>query len=189
MISLGNLASRALEFYEVDTNTLMVKEHYRANQVCWDPAGRTVATIISQPIRGGHFKLVMDNGYILWTFQGKQISQKLNEAFYQLQLRPRKALLCKEEIWKVVKNLKNYKKDFDKLDKAITKARYLEETKVKRELRFNFHGRMDRLKCFRLQPKETRVTLMNGYDSDNDGACIVKEESIETVWTTREEVI
>lgn len=189
MASLGDSASGALEFYDVDTKALMVKEHYRANQVCWDPAGRTVATIVSQPIGGGHFKFVMDNGYVLWTFQGKQITQKSYEAFYQLQWRPRKALLSKEEIGKVVKNLKKYEKEFDKADKAISRARFLEETRGKRVLRAEFHRRMDRLKGFLLQQKESRIALMNGYDSDDDAAYVITEDTIETVLSTKEEVI
>lgn len=66
MASLGESASGTLEFYDVDSKNLVVKEHYRANQVLWDPAGRTVATVVSQPIEGGHFKFAMDNGYYLW---------------------------------------------------------------------------------------------------------------------------
>jgi len=189
MASLGDSASGALEFYDVDTKALMVKEHYRANQVAWDPAGRTVATIVSQPIGGGHFKFVMDNGYMLWTFQGKQISQKSYEAFYQLQWRPRKSLLNKTEVEKVIKNLKKYEKEFDKADKAIQRSRFLEETRGKRELRSEFHRRMERLKNYTLQNKPRKVELMNGYDSDDDGVYVVTESVIETILTTNEQII
>jgi len=41
MASLGEAASGTLEFYDVDTKNMVVKEHYRANQVLWDPSGRT----------------------------------------------------------------------------------------------------------------------------------------------------
>jgi translation initiation factor 3 subunit B len=44
MASLGDTASGTLEFYDVDSKTMVVKEHYRANQVLWDPSGRSVAT-------------------------------------------------------------------------------------------------------------------------------------------------
>merc|ERR1711957_953287 len=64
LASLGDLASGTLEFYDVRTKSLAVKEHYRANRVEWDPSGRTVATCVTQPIAGGHFKFAMDNRYI-----------------------------------------------------------------------------------------------------------------------------
>ncbi len=75
--SLGDSASGTIEFYDVDNKSLTVKEHYRANQVVWDPSGRTVATLVSQPIQGGHFKFSMDNGYILWSFQGEAIASAI----------------------------------------------------------------------------------------------------------------
>jgi translation initiation factor 3 subunit B len=115
MASLGDSASGTLEFYDVDTTSLTIKEHYRANQVLWDPAGRTVATCVSQPIDGGHFKFAMDNGYIIWSFQGKQLFQQSFETFYQLLWRPRESLLSKSQIEKVKKDLKKYEKQFEKV--------------------------------------------------------------------------
>merc|ERR1711957_692243 len=189
MASLGDSASGALEFYDVDTKAMAMKEHYRANQVVWDPAGRTVATLVSQPIGGGHFKFVMDNGYTLWTFQGKQITQKSYEAFYQLQWRPRKSLLNKDQVETVVKNLKKYEKEFDKADKAINRARLVEETRGKRLLRSGFRDRLARLKAWRAGQRETRISLMNGYDDDDESGYNIVENTIETVLSTKKEVI
>ena len=81
LAALGDSASGTLEFYDTNSKTLVIKEHYRANQVLWDPSGRTVCTTVSQPIGGGHFKFAMDNGYTLWTFQGKQLAQHSFETF------------------------------------------------------------------------------------------------------------
>merc|ERR1711957_879482 len=140
MASLGDSASGTLEFYDLDNKSMVVKEHYRANQVLWDPAGRTVATTVSQPIEGGHFKFAMDNGYILWSFQGKQLHQQSFESFYQFLWRPRESLLSKSEISKVKKNLKKYEKQFDKADKERQRALYLEETKGKRLMRAEYRS-------------------------------------------------
>ena len=127
MASLGDSASGTLEFYDVDSKTLVIKEHYRANQVAWDPAGRSVATCVTQPIEGGHFKFAMDNGYILWSFQGKQLYQQSFETFYQFLWRPRESLLSKPEIKKIRTNLKKYEKQFEKEDRKRARARYLEQ--------------------------------------------------------------
>jgi len=89
LAGLGDSSSGILEFYDLQDKTLIMKEHYRANNVFWDPSGRSVATVVSQPIEGGHFKYAMDNGYILWSFQGKQLYQASFEHFYQFQWRPR----------------------------------------------------------------------------------------------------
>mmetsp|Transcript_13665 Transcript_13665/g.19279 ORF Transcript_13665/g.19279 Transcript_13665/m.19279 type:complete len:717 (+) Transcript_13665:152-2302(+) len=189
LAGLGDSASGTLEFYDVNTKNLVVKEHYRANQVLWDPSGRTVATVVSQPIGGGHFKFAMDNGYILWTFQGKQLYQQSYETFYQLVWRPRENLLSKAEIKKVRKNLKKYEKQFDKADKERQRALKLEETKGKRALRTTYRQLLARLAEYRDRQKAQRVDLLNGYDSDDESNYVVSEQVIETVLNTKEEVV
>jgi len=181
LAGLGDSASGTLEFYDVDDKTLVVKEHYRANAVLWDPSGRTVVTTVSQPIEGGHFKFAMDNGYILWSFQGKQLYQQSFETFYQLQWRPRERLLAKNQIESVVKDLKKYEKIFDKADRERSKKMRLEETKEKRALRSKFRARMARLKAFRNSQRSTRMDLQGGYDSQDENHYTTTSVVLETV--------
>ena len=189
MASLGDSASGTLEFYDVDTKALTVKEHYRANQVVWDPAGRTVATCVSQPIEGGHFKFAMDNGYILWSFQGKQLYQQSFETFYQLVWRPRENLLSKEEIAKVKKNLKKYEKQFEKADKERQRAMYLEETKGKRAERKKYRDLRDELRALRREQRARRIEILDGYDSEDESNYVIRDQTIETILSTKEEVV
>lgn len=189
MASLGDSASGALEFYDVTNKSLVIKEHYRANQVVWDPSGRTVVSVVSQPIGGGHFKFAMDNGYTLWSFQGKQLYQQSYETFHQIQWRPRESLLSKEETATVVKNLKNYEREFDKADKELAFKRQLEGTKAKRGLRTRFRQRLAKLTEMRNQQKSERMDLTNGYDSDDENNYLVKEVTIETILSTKEEMV
>jgi len=111
LAALGDAASGTLEFYDVDNKSLVIKEHYRANQVLWDPSGRTLATTVSQPIGGGHFKFAMDNGFIIWSFQGKQISQQSFETFYQFsfvskrQEERERVVLHSGLLWRVLRRL------------------------------------------------------------------------------------
>ena len=189
MAGLGDSASGQLEFYDVNNKTLTVKEHYRANQVIWDPSGRTLVTVVSQLITGGHFKFAMDNGYIMWTFQGKQLSQQSYETFYQFQWRPRATLLTKGEKTKVVKNLKKYEREFDKADKELKRARQLEETKGKRQLRAAYRERVARLKELKSQQRAERMALLDGYDSEDESNYVMHEFSIETILGSKEEVV
>jgi len=189
LAALGDSASGTLEFYDVNSKTLTIKEHYRANQVLWDPSGRTVCTTVSQPIGGGHFKFAMDNGYVLWTFQGKQLSQASFEAFYQFQWRPREKLSTREEITEISKNLKKYEKQFNAFDEAKKRRLRLEETKGKRKSRAEFRATMARLADWRARQKQERMELLNGYDSEDEENFTVKEVTIETVLNTKEELI
>lgn len=189
MASLGDSASGTLEFYDLDNKSLTVKEHYRANQVAWDPSGRSVATCVSQPVEGGHFKFAMDNGYILWSFQGKQLYQQSFETFYQMLWRPREHLLSKAEIELVQKDLKKYEKQFEKADRERQRALYLEETKGKREERKRYRDMLAELRQLRREQRDRHVDLLDGYDSDDDSNYVVREITIETILSTQEEVV
>jgi translation initiation factor 3 subunit B len=189
LASLGDSASGTLEFYDVDNESIVVKEHYRANQVLWDPDGRSVATCVSQPIGGGHYKFAMDNGYILWSFQGKQLHQQSFESFYQFLWRPRDKLLSKKEIYNVKRNLKNYEKQFEQADKDRQRTLYLEETKGKRAVRKLYRDLRAELKALRASQRARRVEIQDGYDSEDDSLYIQNDITVETILSTKEEVV
>lgn len=189
MASLGDSASGTLEFYDVDSKTMVVKEHYRANQVLWDPSGRTVATIVSQPVEGGHFKFAMDNGYILWSFQGKQLYQQSFETFYQFLWRPRENLLSRAEIDSVKKNLKKYEKAFDKADRVRARKLYLEETKGKRMERSKIRAVMQKNREHRARRRAEYLALLGGYDSEDESNYVTREVTRETILSTKEEIV
>jgi len=189
MASLGDTASGTLEFYDVDSKTMVVKEHYRANQVLWDPSGRSVATIVSQPVDGGHFKFAMDNGYIIWSFQGKQLYQQSYETFYQFLWRPRESLLAKGEVAKVKRNLKKYEKRFDKADRDRQRAMYLEETKGKRAERAHYRDIVARNLAIRAKRRAEYIELLGGYDSDDDKNYVILDRTVETILSSKEEVV
>ena len=62
----------------------------------WDPSGRYVATSVS------YYRHQMENGYTLWTFQGKQFLSLAREKFLQFQWRPRPASVLDEKRLKVI---------------------------------------------------------------------------------------
>jgi len=189
LAGLGDSASGTMEFYNVDTKALTVKEHYRANQVLWDHDGRSVATCVSQPVEGGHFKFAMDNGYILWSFQGKQLYQQSFETFYQFEWRPRAKLLSKPEIKSLKKDLKKYEKQFEKADKERARALYLEETKGKRLQRTKIRDILANIRSLRAEQRARHIDMLDGYDSDDDSNYVVREVTVETILSTKEEVV
>ena len=169
--------------------TLAIKEHYRATQISWDPSGRSVVSCVVQPVGGGHFKFAMDNGYILWNSQGKQLYQKSYESFYQFRWRPRESLLTAEKIQEIVKNLKQYEKRFDKAGKERARAAYLEQTKGKRILRSAYRERLARLRQFYDNMREERIALCGGYDTEDEDNYVETTVKIETILKSKEEVI
>lgn len=146
---------------------------------------------VSQPVEGGNFKFAMDNGYIIWSFQGKQLTQQSHEEFYQFLWRPRiDNLLSLSDIEKIKRNLKKYEKQFDKADKLRQRAIYLEETAGKRLQRSMYRDLMQRNRNIRYQSRADYVNnLMNGYDSDDDANYRIVERTTEIVLSRKEEVV
>jgi translation initiation factor 3 subunit B len=62
----------------------------------------------------------MENGYKIWTFHGTLLAEHPTEKFKQLLWRPRPAtLLSKEEQRTIRRNLREYSREFDELDKEM----------------------------------------------------------------------
>jgi len=101
--SAGNL-----EFYNVTENEVMGNsEHYSTTDVEWDPSGRFVVTYASA------WKHQLENGYCIWSFQGKLLTKVQKEKFFQFLWRPRpKTILSESQIEEVRKNLKTLTKQY-----------------------------------------------------------------------------
>lgn len=62
----------------------------------------------------------MENGYRIWTFSGILLAEAPTEKFKQLHWRPRPpTLLSKEEQRTIRRNLREYSKEFDEIDKEM----------------------------------------------------------------------
>ena len=62
----------------------------------------------------------MENGYKLWTFSGQLLADQPTEKFKQFVWRPRPVtLLSKEEQRNVRRNLREYSREFDEMDREM----------------------------------------------------------------------
>ncbi|XP_012282940.1 eukaryotic translation initiation factor 3 subunit B isoform X2 [Orussus abietinus] len=109
----------ALEFIDTNDFTIMNStDHYQTSDVEWDPTGRYVITAVSS------WKTSVDNGYWIWTFQGRILKRVNLTGFNQLLWRPRPpTLLTAEQIKEIKKNLKKYSAQFESKDRMrLTRA-------------------------------------------------------------------
>lgn len=102
------------EFFDVDTmDTMATVEHFMATDVEWDPTGRFVTTAVTSVHQ-------MENGYHMWTFNGKLLYKYGKDRFFQFLWRPRgKSLLSPEQEREIEKNIKKYSKKFEEIDEKI----------------------------------------------------------------------
>lgn len=83
--------SGSLEFYDIEQKkSYAAAEHDRCSDVIWDPSGRFVATTKVQPLRGEiTTRDTVENGYVLWTFQGVRVTESFKPRVYSFAWRPR----------------------------------------------------------------------------------------------------
>jgi translation initiation factor 3 subunit B len=88
---LGGTLAGALEFVDATSGQIVAThDHFQCTDVEWSPCGRYVVTAATQPLHaGGNVKATIDNGYKLWTVQGKQLTNRPVEELFQFAWRPR----------------------------------------------------------------------------------------------------
>ncbi|XP_067006456.1 eukaryotic translation initiation factor 3 subunit B [Anabrus simplex] len=148
----------------VDTNDFTImnsSEHYSACDVEWDPTGRYVVTSVS------FWKVKVDTGYWLWSFQGKILKRFNIDTFCALSWRPRlPTLLSVEQQNQIKKNLKKYSNQFESKDRMrLSKAsKELIEKRARLLKEFAEYRSKQMEKWNELKPK--RLALRNNVDTD-----------------------
>eukprot|EP00095_Tigriopus_kingsejongensis_P011865 maker-scaffold180_size281610-snap-gene-0.35 protein:Tk11865 transcript:maker-scaffold180_size281610-snap-gene-0.35-mRNA-1 annotation:"hypothetical protein DAPPUDRAFT_303630" len=152
----------ALEFIDTADFTVMNGgDHFMCTDIEWDPTGRYLMTGVSW------WGNKVDNGYWLWSFQGKILKRVQMDKFCQFLWRPRPpTLLDKKQIKEIKKNLKKYSVDFDAQD-------VLRSTKVSKELIDKRRAKYEKYEAYRAEKtekfnslREERIRLRGGVDTD-----------------------
>ncbi|KAH0546149.1 eukaryotic translation initiation factor 3 subunit B-like [Cotesia glomerata] len=175
----------ALEFIDTNDFTIMNStDHYQTSDVEWDPTGRYVVTAVS------NWKTNVDNGYWIWTFQGRILKRVNLNAFNQLLWRPRPpTLLTPEQIKEIKKNLKKYSAQFESKDRMrLTKASKEQIEKRCALMKAFNEYREKRVDEWNSQ-KKRRMELRYNIDTDNldSDTKNVEEEVVE--FFVKEEII
>ena len=110
----------------------------------------------------------VDNAYWIWSFQGKLLKRFQTERFCQFLWRPRPpCFLSLKQIRDIKKNLKKYSVEFD----AIDKMKISEISKELLEKRQNARSKFDKYRAKKVaeynSQKAQRLSLRNGFDSDD----------------------
>eukprot|EP00127_Corallochytrium_limacisporum_P003623 Clim_evm11s151 gene=Clim_evmTU11s151 len=165
-----------LEFWDVDNLTSMaVEEHFMATDVEWDPTGRFVTTSVSQ------LRSKMENGFIIWTFQGNELQAKKFEKLWQVLWRPRPAsLLNKDDVKKLKKNMKQYSQKFDRLDALAESHASKELIEKRRRLIEEYDAFRKAVEERRKSERQARIELRGGDLSDDEDDYVETEEVVET---------
>eukprot|EP00005_Dracoamoeba_jomungandri_P006446 CAMPEP_0174261634 /NCGR_PEP_ID=MMETSP0439-20130205/11667_1 /TAXON_ID=0 /ORGANISM="Stereomyxa ramosa, Strain Chinc5" /LENGTH=705 /DNA_ID=CAMNT_0015346141 /DNA_START=76 /DNA_END=2193 /DNA_ORIENTATION=+ len=169
-------AGGGLEFYNVDQmESIRTDKHTMVTDLAWDPTGRFLATSTS------YWRYQLDNGWTIWTFQGKQICKVTKDKFFQFAWRPRPpTLLSEEKQEEIKKNIKVYAKKYKEQDNKRKMAAWEKYMTKRREAIDSFNERRERRKQ-ELAELRQKNQKKNKYDSDEDEWTEVEEEVTELI--------
>eukprot|EP01012_Entosiphon_sulcatum_P040546 TRINITY_DN54217_c0_g1_i1.p1 TRINITY_DN54217_c0_g1~~TRINITY_DN54217_c0_g1_i1.p1 ORF type:complete len:652 (-),score=142.64 TRINITY_DN54217_c0_g1_i1:65-2020(-) len=176
-----------LEFYNVnELYTMGQAEHFMCTDVEWDPSGRFVTSYVS------FFRHQMENGYYIWTFQGKQLVHVTREKLMQFLWRPRPPSLLSADRLKVIqRELKDRREKYQKEEEELERA---EAEQIERERREKMNQWASFIKMrredFRELTEKRRACRRNcDWHSDDERSYRVEERVEEEVLETRVEPV
>lgn len=173
-----------LEFYNVDElETMANTEHFYATDVEWDPTGRYVATAVTSVHE-------MENGFNIWSFNGKHLYRILKDHFFQFLWRPRPAsFLTAEKEEEIAKNLKKYSKKYEAEDQDVSLLLSEQEREKRRVLKEDWDKWANEWKLLHEEEKLERENLRDGEASDEEEEYEAKDIEVEEVVDVTKEIL
>ncbi|KAK4379539.1 hypothetical protein RND71_001401 [Anisodus tanguticus] len=173
-----------LEFFDVDElDTMASAEHFMATDVEWDPTGRYVATAVTSVHE-------MENGFNIWSFNGKLLYRILKDHFFQFLWRPRPpSFLSKEKEEEIAKNLKKYSKKYEAEDQDVSLQLSEQDREKRKKLKEEWEAWVSEWKRLHEEEKMEREKLCDGEASDEEEEYEAKEVEVEEIINVTEEVI
>eukprot|EP00598_Pedospumella_elongata_P000736 CAMPEP_0184967208 /NCGR_PEP_ID=MMETSP1098-20130426/659_1 /TAXON_ID=89044 /ORGANISM="Spumella elongata, Strain CCAP 955/1" /LENGTH=770 /DNA_ID=CAMNT_0027488627 /DNA_START=35 /DNA_END=2347 /DNA_ORIENTATION=+ len=180
------------DLHDVESNTVLASQirHDRCSRMYWDPSGRFLATCTITDLRNATARANFEDGFNVYTFQGKLLNRVKKEKLYQFAWRPRpKDLLSPEERRAVVKNLRKFEKMFEKEDRARKQELNQEVAAARHKQAEEFLTWLNSSRAASAALKPRRVEMRNGYDSDDDRNYQTEVVTDETVLKTSEQIV
>ncbi|XP_070025650.1 eukaryotic translation initiation factor 3 subunit B-like [Nicotiana tabacum] len=173
-----------LEFFDVDElETMASAEHFMATDVEWDPTGRYVATSVTSVHE-------MENGFNIWSFNGKLLYRILKDHFFQYLWRPRPpSFLSKEKEEEIAKNLKRYSKKYEAEDQDVSLQLSEQDREKRKKLKEEWEAWINEWKRLHEEEKMEREKLRDGEASDEEEEYEAKEVEVEEIINVTEEII
>ncbi|RKP02517.1 hypothetical protein CXG81DRAFT_10688 [Caulochytrium protostelioides] len=185
LIAATKAFTGTIEFWDTEDDLLLTTEaHDMHTDLAWDPTGRYVVSGVS------YWRVQNDNGFTLWTFSGEVLVRQQNvPQFKQLAWRPRpKSLLSDAEKARIRKHLKDYTKEFEEYDLAISSK--ADREVVERRLALLAEWREYRARTLESynKNKPQRISLL-GIDPDVEAKkAVLQVEEVEEILEDTEEI-
>ncbi|XP_059651708.1 eukaryotic translation initiation factor 3 subunit B-like [Cornus florida] len=173
-----------LEFYNVDElETMATTEHFMATEIEWDPTGRYVATSVTSVHE-------MENGFNIWSFNGKLLYRMFRDHFFQFSWRPRPpSFLSPEKEEEIAKNLKKYSKKYEADDEDVSMQLSEQDREKRKMLKDEWDRWVNEWKQLHDEERLERQRLRDEETSDEKEVYETKEIEVEELLDVSEEEV
>ena len=136
----------------------------------------------------------MENGFTVWSFNGKLLYRVLKDHFFQLAWRPRPAsFLSPEKEEEIAKNLRKYSKKYEAEDQDVSLLLSEQDREKRKALKEEWEKWVMQWKSLHEEEKLERQNLRDGEisdeEEDDEEAKEVKEVEFEDVIDVTEEIV
>ena len=132
----------------------------------------------------------MENGYNIWSSQGRQLKHQRQDKFYQLLWRPRPpSLLSVAQEKEVRKNLREYSKKYEAEDALARAGLQGDMLKQRQEKSQQFEAWLKMKDEEYKAQRQARIDMRGGLESDNESAYTLVEDVDEVELSYKEEII
>jgi translation initiation factor 3 subunit B len=158
-------------------------EHFMCTDIEWDPTGRFVASSV------GHIHQ-MENGFIMWLFNGTELYSQKRERFLQFSWRPRpESLLTGEQVEQINKEFKKYSKKYQEEDELIHTQADADVLEARKRLQEKWNEWRESRKEYAEQLAKGRREILEKYYTLEDEEFTVQEVETETQISYTEETV
>ena len=130
----------------------------------------------------------MENGFMMWSSHGRELSHEKKDKFYQFLWRPRPpSLLTEAKEKEIRKNLRNYSKKYEEEDAKLKTLLDADLLKKRHEQHKAFEQFLKAKAAEYKALAAQRIALRGGTESDDEDAyTLVEEEEREQLEMTEE---
>ncbi|GLT69070.1 hypothetical protein SLA2020_412500 [Shorea laevis] len=131
-----------------------------------------------------------ENGFNIWSFNGKLLYRIKKDHFFQFLWRPRPpSFLSPEKDEEIAKNWKKYSKKYEAEDQDVSLLLSKQDREKRRMLKDEWEKWMNECKRLHEEEKLERQKLTDGEASDEEEEYEAKEVEVEEILDVTEEVL
>ncbi|OMO65967.1 hypothetical protein COLO4_30887 [Corchorus olitorius] len=162
-----------LEFFDVDElQTMSTAEHFMATDIEWDPTGRYVATSVTSVHE-------MENGFNIWSFNGKLLYRVMKDHFFQFLWRPRPpSVLTREKEEEIAMNLKKYSQKYECEDQDVSTLLSDQDRERRRMLKEEWINWVSEWRLAYMEEKSEREELIGEVSDEEEDEYEVEVEEV-----------